>query len=204
MFWRSSRHTLVAVAMVALVSGCTVNGPDRPAAVPDTPTSESTAQRPSDLALVGKSERQLCSLLTPEQQTELDVSRPQPVGDGGESDHPGCTWLGPPGVETGLDVSLSAVPSGLDEFKEDQLGEGFPETAASYPLAGGFPAEQAQNNAGMETFGCSVAVDVADEQTMLLHSGPLVPGAVSNARMCEHAKRAAGFAVGNLRARTDR
>lgn len=188
--------TLVALA----VSGCTVNGPDP---VPSDPSQASASEvagpkRPRDLELVAKPEAQLCALLTPDQQTQLDVARPRPTHKDGTNDYPGCAWMGPPGVRTGIDVSVMAVPMSLKDFKDQKLGAGFPETAGSYAVAGGFPVEQAQNGDGNEKFGCSAAVDVAEGQTMWVFTGTLMPGAVSNQQMCDQAKRAAEFAVTTL------
>lgn len=194
---------LVGAAAAALVlSGCTVNGPDEP--LPDSaPSAENAgASRPQELAVAGKADAELCSLLTPEQQAQLDVARPGPVRKDEQNEYPGCLWLGPPGERTGMDVSVLAVPAGLAEFQEQKLGSAFPETAASYTVAGGFPAEQSQNNEGLETHGCNVAVDVAEGQTLWVLSGPLVPGEVPNQQMCEHAKQAAEFAVATLRAQS--
>ena len=202
MFSRVGYGLLGAVAAALVLGGCTVNGPDEPLPDPANSGGDTGASRPRDLAVEDRTDAELCALLIPEQQTRLDVARPRAVGEDDEKDYPGCLWTGPPGERTGLDVSIQAVPQGLAEFKEQKLGPGFPETAASYTVAGGFPAEQSQNNEGLETHGCNVAVDVADGQTLWVLSGPLVPGAVPDQQMCDHARRAAEFAVGTLQAQS--
>lgn len=189
---------LGATLATLVVSGCTVNGPD-PVSPPVSASEAAGPQRPRDLELAGKQDADLCTLLTPDQQAQLDSTRPRPLSKDGTNDYPGCTWLGPPGAQAGVDVSVMAVPMSVKDFKEQRLGSGFPETVDSYAVAGGFPAEQAQRGQGLEKLGCNVAVDVAEGQTLWVLANSRIPGSVPNQRMCDHAKRTAEFAVTTLR-----
>lgn len=119
-------YGLVGMALVGLLaSGCTVNGPDAQP-TPATTSEDAGPQRPRDLAFAGKQGADLCTLLTPEQQTQLNVSRPKPAAPDEYSSYPSCMWFGPPGEETGMDVSVYAVPMALKDFKDQKLGRGLP------------------------------------------------------------------------------
>lgn len=140
-----------------------------------------------------KSAADFCQLLPPEQQVQVDVngSRPLPPDKG-----LGCGWLSTPDMPRDVGIQLQALPMGLDQAV-DRSGEPLPETAAKYTIQG-FPAQQAQNGAGLESFGCRVDVDVAEGQTLEVGYLPMGGPPMSNQDMCAKAKQAAEFAVGNL------
>ncbi|MEY8038868.1 DUF3558 domain-containing protein [Saccharopolyspora cebuensis] len=193
------RYAALAVVSAALlVGGCAAEepAPEGATAQPEQPS------RPVELPVTTMSEEQLCTLLTPEQQAELGIANPtigSSTGDvrlPGNADYQHCMWGSPPDAEPSFGVIVAAIPQSLDAFTE-QLGEPFPETAASYEVAG-FRAEQQQAGAGLEGLGCSVFVDVAEGQTLQAWGSPSLTYGLTNQQMCDLAKRVAESAVATL------
>ena len=151
--------------------------------------------------MAGKSREDLCALLTPDQQAALGVKPPNSNtdvgGKPGEKDYPNCGWLTPAGAEPSYSVAVYAVPQAMAEWV-DSNGPAFPETEASYTVAGGFSAKQAQGGAGLEQLGCSGSVDVAQGPTLDVFFSPTLTGTMSNQQICDKAKQAAEAAVTTL------
>lgn len=201
-----SRRIQRGVLAVAAVAGLAVAGcAGEPASGGEQPPVERTTpevSRPAELSLAGKSEQQLCELLTPQQQDQLEVYVPE-TGDIEdpelELDYPNCGFLSSPGVDPSFDITILAVPKSLADFK-DELGEPFPETAASYDISG-FPAEQMQPGAGLEGLGCHVLVDVAEGETLDVFLGNMNGSeGMTNEQMCSMAKQSAQAVVATLQA----
>ncbi|WP_160173045.1 DUF3558 domain-containing protein [Saccharopolyspora rectivirgula] len=183
------------------VAGCA----GEPASGGEQPPVERTTPevgRPGELSLAGKSEQQLCELLTPQQQDQLGVhtSTGADAGDPDfDIDYPNCGFLYNSGSEVRFGVTVAAVPKSLADFK-DELGEPFPETAASYDISG-FPAEQMQPGAGLEGLGCHVLVDVAEGETLDVFLGNMNGSeGMTNEQMCSMAKQSAQAVVATLQA----
>ena len=201
-----SRRIQRGVLAVAAVAGLAVAGcAGEPASGGEQPPVERTTPevgRPGELSLAGKSEQQLCELLTPQQQDQLGVhtSKGADAGDPDfDIDYPNCGFLYNSGSEVRFGVTVAAVPKSLADFK-DELGEPFPETAASYDISG-FPAEQMQPGAGLEALGCHVLVDVAEGETLdVLLGNAEGTGSMTNEQMCSMAKQSAQAVVATLQA----
>ncbi|GAA2779586.1 DUF3558 domain-containing protein [Saccharopolyspora taberi] len=192
-----ARHWLLGLAAVGLLAtGCTTS----PTPTPESPATSEKPSRPADLAVAGKPDTELCELLTAEQQSQLGVGRPTPDSEVNETTgvgFPGCGWLTPPGEDPPYDITVYAVPESTKDFM-DRLSPAFPETEASYTVAG-FPAKQAQRGESLEQLGCMVGVDVADGQTLGVFVGPGLMQVMSNKDICDKAKQAAEAAVATLR-----
>lgn len=194
---------LVGLAAAAvLLAGCAVNGPD--AESPAEPTSAPSADpgsslsfppRPGNLPVMGAQDTEICSWLAPEQQKQLQVSRPKPATKDGNN-YNGCMFT-PDGSGVGAAVGIRLVPQGLDAFAQQLNGS--PETQKTIDV-NGFGAVQNQVP-GAEGLGCSVFVDAADGQTLYVDVTLLEPGALDSTQMCEKAAQAAGAAVTSLQAK---
>ena len=204
-----SRRIQRGVLAVAAVAGLAVAGcAGEPASGGEQPPVERTTPevgRPAELSLAGKSEQQLCELLTPQQQDQLEVYQPTPGAEhqdmsvGSGQNYPSCGFLSVPDADKSFGIVISSIPASLADFK-DELGEPFPETAASYDISG-FPAEQMQPGAGLEGLGCHVLVDVAEGETLDVFLGNMNGSeGMTNEQMCSMAKQSAQAVVATLQA----
>ncbi|MDA3643474.1 DUF3558 domain-containing protein [Saccharopolyspora indica] len=195
---RRSGGLLGLTAAALLVAGCTVNGPDPVPAGESTATSAEPElpKRPAELPVAGAQDAEICTWLTGQQMTQLQVARPAPVEKNGDN-YSGCGYLSDgTGVSTGL--SLRVVPQGIEPFLEKvSSAEGSRRTFD----VNGFGAVQSQI-AGAERLGCDVFVDAAEGQTLWASLALLTGGdELDNEQMCEKAAQAAGAAVTSLQAK---
>ncbi|MEB3366826.1 DUF3558 domain-containing protein [Saccharopolyspora sp. S2-29] len=180
--------------MIAL-AGCTVNGPD-PA--PPAPELESLnlPQRPKDIAVAGKQDADVCTWMSAEQLTSLQVGAGEPLPKDG-SNYNGCGYLGDTGAAR-FAIGVRIIPEAIDMFL--QKINSSPGTRQTYEL-NGFGAVQSQINGG-ESLGCDAFVDVAEGQTVWVNMQLQTPNAMNADQMCEKAQTAAHSAVSTLQARS--
>ncbi|RRO16242.1 DUF3558 domain-containing protein [Saccharopolyspora rhizosphaerae] len=183
-----------AAAVIAL-AGCTVNGPD-PAPPPATPASPDLPQRPGELPVAGKQDSDVCTWMSVEQLTSLQVGPGEPLPKDG-SNYNGCGYLGDTGAAR-FAIGVRIVPEAIDLF----LGKinSSPGTCQSYEL-NGFGAVQSQINGG-ESLGCDAFVDAAPGQTVWVNMQLQTPNAMTADQMCEKAQTAAHSVVSTLQARS--
>lgn len=193
--WSSGLLGLVAVVSLA---GCTVNGPDPEPVGGTEPTSTALAlpKRPADLPVAGANDAEICTWLTGEQMTRLQVARPSPVEKNGNN-YSGCGYLSD-GTGVNAGISLRVVPEGIESFLDKvDSAEGSRKTLD----VKGFGAVQSQVPGG-ERLGCDVFVDVAEGQTLWASLALLTGGGeLDDAQMCEKAGQAAEAAVTTLQAK---
>ncbi|MEV6228287.1 DUF3558 domain-containing protein [Saccharopolyspora shandongensis] len=192
-------HGLIGLAAAFTLAGCTVNGPD-PEPTSPTPTAEvapspslDLPQRPSDLAIAGKQDAEICTWLSPEQKAPLEVGGGRPVVKNGNN-YNGCSFSGAAG-KAQFGITLRVVPEGLDAFMP-KIAAVKAKTAKAYEVDG-FGAVQGQVPGG-ESLGCDVFVDAAEGQTLWSNLMLITPGGMDNDQMCERAKQAAEAAVTTL------
>ncbi|WP_406689020.1 DUF3558 family protein [Saccharopolyspora sp. ID03-671] len=182
--------------MIAL-AGCTVNGPDP---VPPAPAPASDAldlpQRPSDLAVAGKQDADVCGWMSTEQAKSLQVGPGEPLPKDG-SNYNGCGYLGDTGAAR-FAIGVRIIPEPIEEFLNKINSS--PGTRQVYAL-NGFGTVQSQINGG-ESLGCDAFVDAAQGQTVWINMQLQTPNAMNNDQMCEKAQTAAHSVVSTVQAQS--
>lgn len=191
-----SRGLIGLVAMAAVLTGCTVNGPDPAPSEPEPTSGSGSLQlppRPKELPIAGAQDAAVCTWLSSEQQSQLQVSRPKPAVKNGNN-YNGCAYT-PDGTGVSTGVAVRVVPEGLEPFMAKMPG------SQPTQAINGFGAVQSQVP-GAEGLGCAVLVDAAEGQTLYVDLTLLSPGALNNQQMCDKAKQAAQATVTTLQGKS--
>lgn len=187
---------LVAVAFVAVtVSACTIGGEKgNPTPAPSSNSSspgESSSKLPARPSSLKLNSVDPCKLLTADQMKQLQAISTRavdlPLVDGAKS--PSCHYSG----EDSFTYTIGAVTH----------------DGASYWLGGGnfdakvisvadFGAVEIQLK-GVSGFDCSVAIDVADGQQLMVSYIPTSANKPAQSVVCGNAEKAAGFALATLK-----
>ncbi|MEU4741296.1 DUF3558 domain-containing protein [Actinosynnema sp. NPDC023658] len=184
-----------AVAASLVLLGCTAEEPGdaRPtgggstSSAPEPPTS-SNSSRPKEIKLDGLDP---CQVLTTDQMKQLSVSEPdlQENDLSGLGKFPLCDYSSNGTPRFGYGVGL-VTSKGIDHWQ----GNGNVDVERTE--VSGYPAAQVVLS-GTDNVMCSIAVDVADGQQLLVDFNPLADDYPQD-KMCQNAKKAAELALVTL------
>ncbi|MGW4109610.1 DUF3558 domain-containing protein [Actinosynnema sp. NPDC004786] len=193
---RSRVGLALAVAASLLLVGCTAEEPGdpRPSSGDGSASSTSAAptttrsSRPEEIKLDGLDP---CQTLTAEQMKQLSVAKPelQEQELGGLGKFPLCDYSSTSAPRFGYGVGL-VTGKGIEHWQ----GNG--NVDVEHTEVSGYPAAQVVLS-GTDDVMCSIAVDVADGQQLLVDFNPL-GDEYSQEQMCQNAKKAAELALVTL------
>ncbi|NGY62078.1 DUF3558 domain-containing protein [Lentzea sp. NEAU-D13] len=183
------------VVIAAAVSACTTSGEKgNPTPAPSTGTSNSDSgsklpDRPQALKLDSVD---TCKLLTTEQRKQIDVVSADPVQldlvDGKKS--PSCDYSS----DGGFGYQVGAVTHNGVSYWLQSGGN----VDSKVIKVGDYGAVQVQLKGG-SGFDCSVAVDVADGQQLMVSYIPTTTKEKDQSVLCGKAEKAAGLALSTLK-----
>jgi len=187
---------VLAVAVGAALAGCATDEPGEPRPGPGTESTSSsaaspttgTASRPKDIKLDGLDP---CKVLTTEQMNQLSVveTDPQETDLSGIGSFPLCDYSTRGTPRFGYGVGL-VTSKGVEHWQ----GNG--NVDVTRIEVSGYPAAQLVLT-GTGNVMCSVAVDVADGQQLLVDFNPTGDD-YSQDQMCQNAQKAAELALATL------
>lgn len=184
-----------AAFVVIAASACTTVG-EKGSPSPE-PTNTSTAgstppvpQRPAELKLNGVDP---CKLLTAAHMDEIKVaeSKADQMEVGNLGPAPGCRY------RNGVQYSYSIILIANKDVREWLDGSAGNITTKLVDVSG-YGAAQITFT-GVETAGCSIAVDVADGKALYVDYRPTTKKGESQEQQCDNAKKAATLALGTLK-----
>lgn len=187
---------VLAVAASLLLVGCTAEEPGDPrpgsgdgstSGTSDAPTT-TRSSRPKEIKLDGLD---ACQVLTADQMKQLSVAEPvlQEQDLSGIGEFPLCDYSSTSLPRFGYGVGL-VTSKGIEHWQ----GNGNVDVERTE--VSGYPAAQVVLT-GTDNVMCSVAVDVADGQQLLVDFNPLGDD-FSQEQMCQNAKKAAELALVTL------
>ncbi|MFJ6670706.1 DUF3558 domain-containing protein [Actinosynnema sp. NPDC091369] len=187
---------MLALATGLLVAGCTAEEPGDPrpttgagstSSASGSPTTTRSA-RPKEIKLDGLDP---CKALSADQMTELAVTEPEPQENdlSGIGKFPLCDYTGIGSPRRGYGIGL-VTSAGIEHW------QGSGNVDVERTEVSGYPAAQVVLT-GTNDVMCSIAVDVADGQHLLVDFNPLGDD-FSQDKMCQNAKKAAELALVTL------
>ncbi|MFC3892420.1 DUF3558 domain-containing protein [Lentzea rhizosphaerae] len=188
-------NVAAAIICVAIVSACTAGGEKgspTPAPSTDSPASTSVNDMPARPKSIDLGSVDTCKLLTEDQMKQINVLSSQSENldlvDGKQS--PACHYSNEGrytyavGAVTHNGVSYWLQGGGNVTTKVVKVAD---YGAVKIELSGG------------SGFDCSISVDVADGQQLMVSYIPMTTGEKDQAVLCGKAEKAAGFALATLK-----